>query len=146
MLGYGWEAVGVVEAYMGDEELWLPTCNFDNLAAAGTYECLIGFSLTGRELFKSSQRPEFCYSTCHFHHLKHTTPACVYYSLPEDTDCVNASVPTRSDTFCKGYCKELFDGCINFKKYWHLEDEVCFYQNKLYHLCARALFHVYIWV
>ena len=36
MLGYGWEAVGVVEAYMGDEELWLPTCNFDNLAAAGT--------------------------------------------------------------------------------------------------------------
>jgi len=83
MLGYGWEAVGVVEAYMGDEELWLPTCNFDNLAAA----------------------------------------ACVYYSLPMDADCVNASVPTRSDIFCKGFCKELFDGCINFKKYWHLEDE-----------------------
>ena len=52
-------------------------------------------------------------------------PACVYYSLPMDADCVNASVPTRSDIFCKGFCKELFDGCINFKKYWHLEDEVC---------------------
>ena len=39
MLGLSWDGVGIVETYMMDQELWLPTCNYENLAATGTVQC-----------------------------------------------------------------------------------------------------------